>query len=165
MEQSLELRFGAGEAMLLASLLLDGMTGSLQEGIIKNHRPSAHQIMLNMNLWSSAFCALVLLVSGEGWRSLQFVMRAPELLWDVLLFGVASALGQNFVFFTLRLFGALVLAAVTTTRKFFSILLSVFLFGHHLSSVQWGGVATVFAGLTLEIVHKQWRKPVAKSTK
>jgi UDP-galactose transporter B1 len=83
-----------------------------------------------------------------------FIARAPVVLSDVAVFGVASALGQNFVFLTLAYFGALALAAVTTTRKFFSILISVALFGHNLSTNQWLGVAAVFAGLGMEIRHK-----------
>lgn len=38
---------------------------------------------------------------------------------------LTSALGQNFIFLTIQLFDALVLTTVTTTRKFFTILLSV----------------------------------------
>lgn len=65
-----------------------------------------------------------------------------------------SALGQNFIFYTLHSFGSLVLATVTTTRKFFTVLASVVYFGHALSNQQWGGVALVTAGLGLELFGK-----------
>ena len=62
--------------------------------------------------------------------------------------------GQTFIFYTLKHFNSLVLATITTTRKFFTILASVFLFGHALISEQWIGVALVFLGLVLELYQK-----------
>ena len=41
-----------------------------------------------------------------------------------------------------------------STRKFFTILFSVFLHGHHLNAVQWASVAAVFAGLGFEVFEK-----------
>ena len=43
---------------------------------------------------------------------------------------------------------------ITTTRKFFSILLSVRAFGHVFSAVQWTSIGMVFGGLYLEIAAK-----------
>lgn len=96
----------------------------------------------------------MLVLTGELWPALSFVMRAPAVLVDIFVFGLTSALGQNFVFFILHEAGALVLAAVTTSRKFFSILISIALWKHSLSVNQMTGVAAVFGGLALEMVGK-----------
>jgi UDP-galactose transporter B1 len=47
---------------------------------------------------------------------------------------------------------------VTTTRKFFTILFSVFLYGHVLSVQQWAGVAMVFLGLAVDAYAKARRR-------
>ena len=44
----------------------------------------------------------------------------------ILLYSVSSAVGQNFVYFTVTEFGPLILTTVTTVRKIFSTLYSVF---------------------------------------
>lgn len=44
--------------------------------------------------------------------------------WDILLFCLCGAVGQLFIFATIKRFGSLVNTLVTTTRKFFNILLS-----------------------------------------
>ena len=62
--------------------------------------------------------------------------------------------GQNFIFYTLHSFGSLVLATVTTTRKFFTVLASIAYYGHALNGQQWGGVGLVTAGLGLELFGK-----------
>ena len=47
------------------------------------------------------------------------------------------SVGQLFILHTIRCFGALLFAAVMTTRQFLSILVSSFLFGNPLSVGQW----------------------------
>lgn len=49
-------------------------------------------------------------------------------------------------------FGPLSCSVVTTTRKFFTILCSVILFGNHLAPRQWFGAVLVFAGLFADMV-------------
>ena len=60
---------------------------------------------------------------------------------------VCGALGQLFIFLTINKFGALTLTLVTTTRKFFSILISSFVLGSTLVGQQWAGIGLLFAGL------------------
>jgi len=43
---------------------------------------------------------------------------------------------------------------ITTTRKFFTIIASVVLFGHAVNALQWIGVVAVFAGLGYDIYTK-----------
>ena len=45
-----------------------------------------------------------------------------------------------------------------STRKFFTILFSVCMHGHHLNTVQWGSVLMVFAGLGFEVYEKYQAK-------
>lgn len=53
---------------------------------------------------------------------------------------------QTFIFLTVVNFGPLTCSIVTTTRKFFTILGSVILFGNAMSVMQWVGTILVFLG-------------------
>ena len=53
-----------------------------------------------------------------------------------MLFGVCSSVGQMFILYTVRHFPPLVLSTITTTRKFFSILLSVLFMGNEINAWQ-----------------------------
>lgn len=97
-------------------------------------------------------------MTGEGVDGVRYCMQHPTAAQDIMIFSLCSALGQSFIFLTLRTFNSLMLATVTTTRKFFTILVSVVMFGHALTPAQWGGVALVFAGLTGEVVEKYSRR-------
>ena len=72
-----------------------------------------------------------------------------------MIYSLASAVGQNFVYYTLTQFNPLVLTTVTTTRKIFSTLYSVFRNpDNRLSGMQWSGTLMVFAGLVGDIARK-----------
>lgn len=74
----------------------------------------------------------------------------PHLITSLALFSLMSAFGQIFVFWTIRTFDALTFSTITTTRKFFTIVLSVVYYGHRQTQAQWAAIGTVFAGLVLE---------------
>ncbi|KAM4598072.1 solute carrier family 35 member B1 [Polymixia lowei] len=142
--------FGFGEILLLLSLTMDGLTGVAQDHMRVRFQTSAYHMMLNINMWSTLVLGLAVLWTGEVWEFLSFIERHPSIFSNILLFGLTSALGQTFIFMTVVYFGPLTCSIVTTTRKFFTILGSVILFGNVISSMQWVGTILVFLGLGLD---------------
>lgn len=92
-----------------------------------------------------------MIVTGQGLHGIQFCLEFPEIIPQLLLFAISSGIGQTFIYLTLRKFGSLACSLVTTTRKFFTILLSVLLFGNEITDAQWIGVVIVFIGLGLDM--------------
>ena len=94
-----------------------------------------------------------------------------SLAWTILWLNLTAAAGQIFIFFTIQLFSPLMCTTITTTRKFLTILLSVWNFGHRFNKVQWSAIIMVFGGLYLAIVSKfsstgaMKGKPNVKTTK
>eukprot|EP00118_Oscarella_pearsei_P005138 m.23188 g.23188 ORF g.23188 m.23188 type:complete len:370 (+) comp28445_c0_seq1:31-1140(+) len=147
---------GWGEVLLIVSLFLDGLTGVFQNNL-KEYRTGSFHMMLYLNIWSIVVLLPVLVFSGQGVTSLSFLARHPEVLSHLLAFGMLSALGQIFIFQTIENFGPLTCSIITTTRKFFTILCSVVLFGNVLLARQWFGVFLVFLGLCIENFGKKER--------
>jgi UDP-galactose transporter B1 len=83
---------------------------------------------------------------------IRMSLSHSDFLGGLILFGIAGSVGQFSVYYCLVHFGSLICTLITTTRKFFSILISVILFGHHLTGVQWFSIAVVFMGLGLDAV-------------
>jgi len=107
-------------------------------------------MMLQMNLWSTLTLGIILIVSGEVWSFIEFVGRYPYVVSHIISFSVLSAVGQMFIFLTVANFGPLPCSIITTTRKFFTVLGSVILFGNSLSNRQWLGTGLVFLGLAFD---------------
>lgn len=80
--------------------------------------------------------------------------------WYVALFCLCGAIGQLFIFGTIKKFGSLVNTLICTTRKFFNILLSVLWNGNPLLTQQWLAVFLVFAGLLTSSIAKSGKKKV-----
>ncbi|XP_077827372.1 solute carrier family 35 member B1 isoform X5 [Macaca mulatta] len=141
---------GYGELLLLLSLTLDGLTGVSQDHMRAHYQTGSNHMMLNINLWSTLLLGMGILFTGELWEFLSFAERYPAIIYNILLFGLTSALGQSFIFMTVVYFGPLTCSIITTTRKFFTILASVILFANPISPVQWVGTVLVFLGLGLD---------------
>jgi solute carrier family 35 (UDP-galactose transporter), member B1 len=79
--------------------------------------------------------------------SVEFISANPEILWHIGAFCIISCIGQTFIFYAVTTLGSLICSLVTTTRKLFTVLLSVLFVGHNLTRTQAAGVAIVFSGL------------------
>jgi UDP-galactose transporter B1 len=82
-------------------------------------------------------------------------MSHPTALAPLAAYALLGGIGQLFIFETIQHFGSLTLTMVTVTRKLFTMLLSVFVYKHHLTRGQWFGVAVVFAGIGVEAGAKR----------
>lgn len=96
-------------------------------------------------------------------QSIRFITAHPSALAPLAAYAALGGLGQIFIFETISHFGSLTLVTITVTRKLFTMLLSVFVFGHQLSQGQWAGVAVVFVAIGLEAGFK--RKEAMKRVK
>lgn len=154
-----------GFALLFGSLFMDGVTGPLQERLVARHAPTTHQLMFWQNLCSAVWLAVGSTLSGEAQGALDFVVRHPAVLSDIMLFSLVSAVGQNFIFYTVRNFNALIVTTITTTRKMFTVLLSIFVYEHVMVLRQWVGLVLVFIAIAWEAAAKQRAKNAAQSEK
>ncbi|XP_015911021.1 solute carrier family 35 member B1 isoform X2 [Parasteatoda tepidariorum] len=150
---------GIGEMLLIASLILDGFTGAIQDRMRAEYQPKSCHMMYSMNMWSVLILGIVVLVTSEIWSFLAFVEKYPYIIFNMLNFSLMSAIGQIFLFLVVSDFGPLVCSIITTTRKFFTVLGSVFFFGNTLIGRQWLGTLLVFAGLTLDSLYGKQGPP------
>jgi len=159
-----------GLGLILASLVMDAVTGGLQDKVkartkdlnpeAKGAKPTMHESMLYTNL-SGCLVAVVLgLASGHMVEGVDFCMRYPEVTMAILIYSISSAVGQNFIYYTITQFNPLLLTTVTTTRKIFSTLYSVFRDpSNSLNGMQWSGCSLVFLGLLIDVAEKYLKKP------
>jgi len=150
--------FVIGYLCLFASLAMDGFTGPFQERLKHKYKPGPNQLMFFTNIWATFILICALIYTGE-WRVASiFCYTYPEILDEILLFSLFSALGQLFIFYTIHTFDALICSIITTTRKFFTFLASVIYFGHPLTIWQWVGVAAVFTGLIWDTLDSRSKR-------
>ncbi|CAM9204955.1 unnamed protein product [Phaeothamnion confervicola] len=155
-----------GLGLVGVNLLLDGVTNAQQDEIYSRGNVSSMYMMfqaisVQVNMWMAGFHA-VLLAGGmaalggasELSRALEFCRAFPAVVPNVAAFCACAAVGQLFIFYIIKEYGALVNVTCTITRKVFSILISVALFGHAVRWWQWCGIVAVFAGLAQSVLGK-----------
>jgi UDP-galactose transporter B1 len=144
-----------GMMLLLLSLGMDGILASCQNFLKQSKRPpSAIETMLYINLYALLFLIPLSMISGQ-WQNGCSSLQHPKLAWNVLILNLTVGVGQIFVFLSIHWYSPFVTTTITTTRKFFTILLSVWSFGHKFTTVQWSGVVMVFVGLHAAIAVQQ----------
>ncbi len=154
-----------GLVLLFASLCLDGLTASNQRLFRTEFKPSTYGMMLQTNLWAMLYLAVANIGTGQGVDGFRYCLEHDHIMWALLKFSLCSAFGQVFIFFTITGPGPLVCTTITTTRKFFTILISVFMNPQNsLNQSQWGAVGLVFVGLGGEIMGK-YQSKASKSGK
>jgi len=161
-----------GLGFVAVNLLLSGFTSASQDQICERYPITPFYMMKMINFWSVALMATYLILSypvfgtnSELYEAFVFCARYPQVIFDILRYGFCGGVGQIFVFYIIKEFGSLVNTTVTVTRKFFSILISVIVFGHEVNLMQWFGIGFVFAGLSVNIVAKSRSKKKPKEGK
>jgi len=148
-----------GLLFILLSLTMDGVTAGVQKRLKADLgkmgvKPKPYDFMFWTNLYMMGVASLVALALGEFTSGMAYCSAHPEILSLVVRFSACSAVGQSFIFYTVAHFDPLVCSTVTTTRKIFSVLLSIFTKGHKLSTEGWAGVALAIAGILSEVQSK-----------
>lgn len=155
-----------GLFLVLFNLCLDGITSNEQDHVFSKFHPTSLQMMKYANAWQAAYLSLYLvfdlIVNGrysDIVNSLYMMLFFGGLSRDILIFCLCSCLGQLILYGLIKEFGSLVWITVAVSRQLFTILLSVFIFGHNVNGWQWFGIVLVFGGLSLEIVLTYMTKP------
>jgi len=148
-----------GVAYIIGSLMLDGVTAGFQKRLKAETakagvKPKPYDFMFWTNLFMCGTAVVVALALGEFTSGLAYCASNPEILPMIVKFSLCSAVGQSFIFYTIANFDPLVLSTVTTTRKIFSVLLSIFMKGHSLSVTGWSGIGLACLGIVSELQAK-----------
>jgi len=101
-------------------------------------------MMMYSNIYSTIGLIIAIFFLSQWNISIQFCFKYPEVGIDIILLGIVAGLGQIAIYYLVANESALLCTIITTTRKLFTILLSVLWFNHALLVRQWVGIGLVF---------------------
>jgi adenosine 3'-phospho 5'-phosphosulfate transporter B2 len=87
-------------------------------------------------------------------ESIAFILADSLAMYHMILLAVASAIGQLFIFYTIKEFGPVIFTIMMTTRQILSLILSCIVFSHPLNLASWCGAILVFAVVLNRIKRK-----------
>ena len=125
-----------GLILLVLSLCCDGICGMQQDVVVPRFKPSSLRLQQMLNVFGMLVSLLASVFLKELKPGFTFLLNNKTCLGYAIVFGICSSVGQMFILYTVRHFPPLVLSTITTTRKFFSILLSVVFMGNEITPYQ-----------------------------
>lgn len=157
-----------GMILLLVSLLSDGLLSSCQNflkhppmrtgpgnssstGNPTVRVPTAVETMLFINMYALVYLIPLSLWSQQWWDGIALLSNYPHVAKTVAILNATVGIGQIFIFLTIAWYSPVICTTITTTRKFVTILLSVWTFGHVFTMLQWTAIVLVFCGLYFAI--------------
>lgn len=103
--------------------------------------------MFTVNLMTALICIASIVLKGDLIDSIMFCNSHPMAIIDIGLIGLLQVLGQISIYFIVLNFKQHIFPLVSTTRKVFTVLLSIFIFNHKMNGYQWIALILVFSGM------------------
>lgn len=144
-----------GVMLLSLYLVFDSFTSQFQSRMFQRHRDlSMVELMFVTSAFSTVLSFVTLLHTNELTPAVEFMMNHSEIHLHFFLFSICSTIGQLFIFYTIRNFGAVVFTLIMTTRILISIAVSCVLYGHQVSATGFFGLSLVVAAVIYRIRRK-----------
>jgi drug/metabolite transporter (DMT)-like permease len=136
---------------LLLAVVCDALFSDSQAYCKATFKPTPNQLFLAANLYGFAFIFGWAFLAGELRPSLLFCVRHPAVLVQLVAIGCLQVTGQVSVYYVISNFKQHIYPLISTTRKIFTILVSILAFSHSLNPDQWLALSVVFLSMAYEL--------------
>ena len=141
-----------GFLVLSIYLAFDSFTSNWQEKIFSSWTVSSFAMMAAINGYSITLTTTSMVEQGDLSSTMSLLADSTALRRDLVILAGFGLIGQIFVFYTIREYGALIFTGIMMVRQFAAIALSSIIYHH---DVNWFGVLIVFGGLVVLRMVKQ----------
>ena len=118
------------------------------------YKPTINHLMFTVNLMTAIICLATIIIKGDLVDSLMYCNSHPMAVIDIGMIGLLQVLGQISIYFIVLNFKQHIFPLVSTTRKVFTVLLSIFIFNHKMNMYQWVALILVFGGMGYELIDE-----------
>lgn len=152
-----------GIMLLFLFLFFDSFTSQFQSRMFQRHRDlSMLELMFATSAFSTVLSAITLVHTKELSPAIAFVFNHSEIHLHFFMFSCCSTVGQLFIFYTIKNFGAVVFTLIMTTRILFSIGISCILYDHKVTATGFYGLVVVMGAVLYRIKRKAEGKQLVK---
>lgn len=143
-----------GIVLLVASLLADGFLPDFQAEIKSVYKPQPMEMMTAINKWVAIVAVIYSCILMEIGAMMQFIFEHKLFVIHMFLMGLLSTVGQMFVYRMIKQFKQHFPPFVITTRKIFTVGLSIIYYRHQTNLYQLFGIIMVFVIVTYEFISE-----------
>lgn len=154
----------AGILAISASLVCGAVASNMEDKVMSQYGASQDELISMLYSLGAVAMAVLSIASGDMTAGLAKVTSSPGSLVFILFFSILGALGIQFVYLTMKVFGSLVTVMVTSVRKALTVCLSFLIFRDKVFT-SWHAVSTIAItiGMAINVVQKTKAKKGAKT--
>lgn len=119
-----------GYILVAISIIADALFSDSQAFSKANFQPSSNHLFISASWFTFIFVFAFSLLKGELFDQIDFCLNHPSVIKDVLLMSILQVFGQISIYYVISNFKQHIFPLISTTRKIFTVLLSIFIFGH-----------------------------------
>jgi UDP-galactose transporter B1 len=112
----------------------------------------------HINKWVTILSFTYALVSGQFKMAVNFNSKHPQLATDFFILSILTTVGQVFVYRMIKQFKQHIVPFVITTRKIFTVVISIIFYGHETSLLQYAAIALIFCTASYEYLSEIYGK-------
>lgn len=139
-----------GLVLLFISLVADGFLPDYQAVIKSEYNPRPLEMFEHINKWVTILSFFYATISGNFVSNIHFVQKHPQLGYDMILLSCLTTLGQIFVYRMIKQFKQHIVPFVITTRKIFTVVISIIVYGHNTTLFQILAIIVIFGTTSYE---------------
>lgn len=146
----------SGFILLGLSLCMDGALASAQSMLLGKTvaKHCSISTMIFMSKWQTILSFFTMILSLNAKGGIVFCLHNVTVIKLIIASSLIESIGQAFLYSMIVKHGAFKTAVITTLRKFFTILISIGVFGHELTNVQWFSIVFVFIGVSIDFIKR-----------
>lgn len=144
------------------SIIADALFSDNQAYAKVYFKPSSNHLFTSTSFFAFIYVFIFSLLKGELVSQFTFCINHPSVITDVLVMSVLQVVGQISIYYVILNFKQHIFPLISTTRKVFTVLLSILFYGHVLNGGQWLAILFVFGGLAYELFEELHEKKKPK---
>lgn len=143
-----------GFVLLGVSVVAEALFSDSQAFNKVTYKPSMNHMLFAVNIIGVLCSGGMLLARGELTNSITFCLAHKAIGLDLLIYAGLSVLGQVSIYFIILNFKQHMFPLISTTRKVFTVLLSIYIYEHPTNIWMWMALVLVFGGLIYELADE-----------
>jgi len=108
----------------------------------------------HINKWVVILCWCYSLATGQLLTTYQFAVKYPAFLKDIIVLSILTSIGQVFVYRMIKQFKQHIVPFVITTRKIFTVVISIIFYNHPTTTMQILSIFIVFGSASYEYLSE-----------
>jgi adenosine 3'-phospho 5'-phosphosulfate transporter B3 len=118
----------AGILAVSTALICGAIASNMEDKVMSQYGASQDELISVLYSFGALVMAILAFLTGQMPSGIGKVLSAPSSLFFIFCFSILGALGIQFVYLTMKVFGSLITVMITSVRKALTVCLSFIIF-------------------------------------